>query len=66
VLGWSVAWPDEHGVVASLASWSGQYFEQGERICAMWLLTRSAVVSDMWEATEVGQDVFTRRASGSG
>lgn len=63
-LGWTVAWRNEHNDAASVTSWNGQYLEDGgERICATWLLT-SATVSDAWESTAVGKDVFTRGAPG--
>ncbi|WP_369221174.1 avidin/streptavidin family protein [Streptomyces sp. R39] len=62
-LGWTVAWRNERTDAESVTSWSGQYHEDGEeRICAAWLLTVSAIAANTWEATAVGQDVFTRRA----
>ncbi|MFI1566524.1 avidin/streptavidin family protein [Streptomyces sp. NPDC020490] len=60
-LGWTVAWHNERSDAASVTSWSGQYHKEGgERICATWLLTASANPANTWEATAVGQDVFTR------
>ncbi|MFJ1706676.1 avidin/streptavidin family protein [Kitasatospora sp. NPDC088346] len=61
-VGWTVVWQNEQGDAACVTSWSGQYFEASERICASWLLTTSTSPNDMWEATTVGQDVFTRQA----
>ncbi|MEV5845342.1 avidin/streptavidin family protein [Streptomyces sp. NPDC051985] len=61
-LGWTVAWRNERTDAESVTSWSGQYHEDGEeRICATWLLTVSASAANTWEATAVGQDVFSRR-----
>jgi hypothetical protein len=60
-LGWTVAWRNGRTDAGSVTSWSGQYYEDGgERICATWLLTASATAANTWEATAVGQDVFTR------
>ncbi|MCI3278295.1 avidin/streptavidin family protein [Streptomyces cylindrosporus] len=61
-LGWTVAWHNGRTDAGSVTCWNGQYHEDGgERICATWLLTASAVAADTWEATAVGQDTFTRR-----
>jgi hypothetical protein len=61
-LGWTVAWRNGRTDAGSVTSWSGQYYEDGgERICATWLLTASATAANTWEATAVGQDVYTRR-----
>jgi hypothetical protein len=59
-VGWTVAWRNEHGNVGSVTSWSGQFFADPDRIFTTWLLTRSAT-AEAWEATVVGQDVFTRQ-----
>ncbi|WP_405909909.1 avidin/streptavidin family protein [Streptomyces sp. NBC_00828] len=60
-LGWTVAWRNEQTDASSVTSWNGQYYEEGGgRICVTWLLTASASASNAWEATAVGQDVFTR------
>ncbi|WP_354638392.1 avidin/streptavidin family protein [Kitasatospora camelliae] len=60
---WAVAWQNEGGNAGSVTSWSGQYHADGpERIFATWLLTRPTPLSDTWESTTVGQDVFTREA----
>ncbi|MFE7857956.1 avidin/streptavidin family protein [Streptomyces sp. NPDC057403] len=62
-LGWTVAWRNGRTDAGSVTSWSGQYYDDGdERICATWLLTASAAAANTWEATAVGQDVFTREA----
>ncbi|MEV4612461.1 avidin/streptavidin family protein [Kitasatospora sp. NPDC049258] len=60
-VGWTVAWHNQETDEGSVTSWSGQYFEREQRIAAMWLLTRPASTADAWEATMVGQDVFTRQ-----
>ncbi|MEV0738288.1 avidin/streptavidin family protein [Streptomyces sp. NPDC050549] len=60
-LGWTVVWRNGRTDAGSVTSWSGQYYDDGpERICATWLLTASATAANTWEATAVGQDVFTR------
>jgi len=60
-LGWTVAWRNGRTDAGSVTSWSGQYYDDGgERICATWLLTASTTAANTWEATAVGQDVFTR------
>ncbi|MFB7667733.1 avidin/streptavidin family protein [Kitasatospora sp. NPDC056138] len=59
-VGWTVAWHNQQSAPDSVTSWSGQYFEDRERIFATWLLTRPSQAPDVWEATTVGQDVFTR------
>ncbi|MDH6126357.1 avidin/streptavidin family protein [Kitasatospora sp. GP82] len=59
-VGWTVAWHNQQSDAGSVTSWTGQYFENEERILATWLLTRPATAADVWEATTVGQDVFTR------
>jgi hypothetical protein len=60
-LGWTVAWRNEDNNADSVTSWNGLYQGDGEeRILATWLLTRSATAPNVWEATAVGQDVFTR------
>jgi hypothetical protein len=65
-VGWTVAWHNRQRDPDSVTSWSGQYFEDRERIFATWLLTRPSSAADVWEATAVGQDVFTReRPAGS-
>ncbi|MCL6670152.1 MULTISPECIES: avidin/streptavidin family protein [Streptomyces] len=62
-LGWTVAWRNGRTDAGSVTSWSGQYYDDGdERICATWLLTASAAAANTWEATAVGQDVFTRES----
>ncbi|EHR51126.1 avidin family protein [Saccharomonospora marina XMU15] len=62
VLGWTIAWHNDRGSADSVTSWSGQYLAQDpERILTTWLLSRSAEPDEVWEATVVGQDVFTRR-----
>ncbi|MEU5893700.1 avidin/streptavidin family protein [Streptomyces sp. NPDC047461] len=61
-LGWTVAWRNERNDAGSVTNWNGQYYEDGtgpEHICATWLLTASATAANVWEATAVGQDVFT-------
>ncbi|GAA2148935.1 hypothetical protein GCM10009760_41580 [Kitasatospora kazusensis] len=65
-LGWTVAWDNQQTDEGSVTSWSGQYFEQEERIYAGWLLTRAASAADAWESTVVGQDVFTREQPAAG
>ncbi|MDN3029192.1 avidin/streptavidin family protein [Streptomyces sp. S.PB5] len=61
-LGWTVAWRNARSDAGSVTSWNGQY-QNGdtgpERIRATWLLTASATTAEVWEATAVGQDVFT-------
>jgi hypothetical protein len=60
-LGWTVAWHNGQSDAGSVTSWNGQYHKNGrERIRATWLLTASANPGNTWEATAVGQDVFTR------
>ncbi|MFI6402294.1 avidin/streptavidin family protein [Streptomyces sp. NPDC050548] len=60
-LGWTVAWRNGRTDAGSVTSWNGQYHEDGgERIYVTWLLTASAIAANAWEATAVGQDVFTR------
>lgn len=60
-LGWTVAWHNGRTDAESVTSWNGQYYEDGgERINVTWLLTASAIAANTWEATAVGQDVFTR------
>ncbi|MEU6538510.1 avidin/streptavidin family protein [Streptomyces sp. NPDC047000] len=66
-VGWTVAWHNAGTDAGSVTSWSGQYYGDGdggggERICVTWLLTASANAANTWEATAVGQDVFTRTA----
>lgn len=67
-VGWTVAWHNARTDAGSVTSWSGQYYGNGdgggdgERICVTWLLTASANSANTWEATAVGQDVFTRTA----
>ncbi|GAA1248493.1 hypothetical protein GCM10009665_44240 [Kitasatospora nipponensis] len=65
-VGWIVVWHNEQSDAACVTSWSGQYFEAGERIDATWLLTTSSSPADGWEATTVGQDVFTRQSPTAG
>ncbi|MFI6654989.1 avidin/streptavidin family protein [Streptomyces sp. NPDC050523] len=61
-LGWTVAWRNGKTDACSVTSWSGQYYaDDGERLCVTWLLTASAIAANTWEATAVGQDVFTRQ-----
>ncbi|GAA2269403.1 MULTISPECIES: avidin/streptavidin family protein [Kitasatospora] len=64
-VGWTVAWHNRQRDPDSVTSWSGQYFEREERIFATWLLTRPSGPADVWEATTVGQDVFTRQRPGA-
>ncbi|HEV7645488.1 MAG TPA: avidin/streptavidin family protein [Pyrinomonadaceae bacterium] len=62
-LGWAVAWNNAYfGSSHSSTSWSGQYqtVAGSEEIIAFWLLTTEVQQQDNWEATQVGQDVFTR------
>jgi hypothetical protein len=64
-VGWTVAWHNDRTDAGSVTSWSGQYYGgdgEAERICVTWLLTASANPANTWEATAVGQDVFTRTA----
>jgi avidin family protein len=64
-LGWTVAWHNERHDADSVTSWNGLYQDDGsgagERICATWLLTTAATAAEAWDATTVGQDVFTRQ-----
>lgn len=61
-LGWSVAWTNAYSNAHSVTSWSGQYqtIDGQEEIVAFWLLTNEMPEDQDWEATVVGQDVFTR------
>jgi len=61
-LGWTVVRRNGRTDAESVTSWSGQYYydDGQERICATWLLMASATAAKTWEATAVGQDVFTR------
>lgn len=63
-VGWTVAWRNERHDADSVTSWNGQYHEAAgeERISTTWLLTTASALPDAWDATTVGQDVFTRRA----
>lgn len=65
-VGWVVAWTNSaHGSSHSVTSWSGQLQTssdgQDEEIVAFWLLTSEQIPQNDWSATNVGQDVFTRR-----
>jgi hypothetical protein len=61
-LGWVVAWNNAYLNSHSATSWSGQYqtVNGNEEIVAFWLLTSEQPEQNDWEATLVGQDVFTR------
>ncbi len=62
VLGWAVAWTNAYQNAHSVTAWSGQYqtIDGEEEIVAFWLLTSEMPEQDDWEATLIGQDVFTR------
>ncbi|MDT4895247.1 MAG: hypothetical protein QOH25_324 [Acidobacteriota bacterium] len=62
VLGWAVAWTNAYQKAHSVTTWSGQYqtIDNQEEIIAFWLLTNETQEAQDWEATNVGQDVFTR------
>ena len=63
-LGWTVAWRNESHDADSVTSWNGQYHHDGdgeERISTTWLLATAATAPDAWDATAVGQDVFSRQ-----
>ncbi|KIY64377.1 structural origins of high-affinity biotin binding To Streptavidin [Cylindrobasidium torrendii FP15055 ss-10] len=61
-LGWTVNYRNEkHGNSHSTATWSGQYFGGAQEvIITQWLLTRSTKPQDVWESTNIGNDIFTR------
>jgi hypothetical protein len=59
-LGWTVAWRNDDNDAGCVTSWNGLYYDDAEQIRATWLLTASATQPNAWEATSVGQDVFTR------
>ena len=62
VLGWAVAWNNGYQNAHSVTAWSGQYqtIDDQEEIIAFWLLTNETPEQQDWEATRIGQDVFTR------
>ncbi len=61
-VGWTVLWNNQLGNKQSLTSWAGQYqLSDGiEEIYTFWLLVRELEHAEDWEATNVGQDTFTR------
>jgi len=60
-VGWVVTYRNRKLNAHSTATWSGQYFSDGdERILTHWLLTSSTAPSSVWRSTNVGQDTFTR------
>ncbi|WP_394827215.1 avidin/streptavidin family protein [Pendulispora albinea] len=61
-VGWTVVWTNTYGTSHSVTTWSGQYQSIGgeEEIVTFWLLTTEASPGSDWEATNVGQDTFTR------
>eukprot|EP00118_Oscarella_pearsei_P024433 m.306066 g.306066 ORF g.306066 m.306066 type:complete len:161 (+) comp40934_c0_seq1:46-528(+) len=63
-LGWTVTWTNEHLRANSTTTWSAIYYpaalRQQEQIQSTWLLTTSKALSDVWETTLVGKDVFQK------
>ena len=61
-VGWSVVWTNSYGSSHSVTTWSGQYQSSGgqEEIGTFWLLTSEQMPQNDWEATNIGQDTFTR------
>ncbi len=62
---WAVTWVNSYGNAHSTTAWAGQYQidESGaEEISAFWFLVSEMAPQDDWQATKVGQDIFTRLA----
>lgn len=61
-VGWTVVWTNDFGTSHSVTTWSGQYqVVQGEeQILTFWLLTSEQLPNNDWQATNIGQDTFTR------
>ena len=61
-LGWAVTYIyDKDSLhIHSTATWSGQFFDDDQKIITQWLLTRSTKKGDIWSSTTVGNDTFTR------
>lgn len=59
-LAWSVTWTNSHEASNSSSSWSGVLLNN--TIYATWLLTTHVdSAADVWTATRVGTNVFTRQ-----
>lgn len=62
-LGFVVVWNNDVQKNAhSVTTWSGQYqvIHGQEMLTTLWLLTSETEASQNWQATNVGEDVFTR------
>ncbi|MGW7435629.1 streptavidin [Streptomyces sp. NPDC054849] len=61
VLGWTVAWKNNHRNAHSATTWSGQYTGGSDaRINTQWLLTSGTTETNAWKSTLVGHDTFTK------
>ena len=61
-IGWVVVWQNGRKDTHAVTAWSGQVqdIEGVVHIETMWLLTNSTTDAEEWQATLVGNDVFTR------
>uniref|UniRef100_UPI0006E45D12 avidin/streptavidin family protein n=1 Tax=Hymenobacter sp. AT01-02 TaxID=1571877 RepID=UPI0006E45D12 len=61
-IGFVVVWQNEHKDSNSVTCWSGQAqtVDGVDLISTTWLLTSETDVSEFWESTLVGKDVFKR------
>jgi hypothetical protein len=60
-----VCWQNDAGNSGSCTAWSGQLqpdADGNDSIATTWLLTADTDVSDDWQSTSVGQDIFHRDA----
>jgi hypothetical protein len=56
VIGFAVRWT----AADSLATWTGRFEPDGDRITATWVLESGATPSTAWRATRLGHDEFNR------
>ncbi|APU14822.1 MULTISPECIES: avidin/streptavidin family protein [Actinoalloteichus] len=60
-LGWVVAYENTFRNAHSVATWSGQYFDEAEdRINTQWILTSSSTPANEWSSARLGHDEFSR------
>ncbi|CAC5383701.1 unnamed protein product [Mytilus coruscus] len=61
IVGFVVAWNNEaYGNSDSATSFTGTYYKDTDKIYTFWILTRYKKYTDMWENSNIGNNVFTR------
>ncbi|XP_077989523.1 streptavidin-like [Glandiceps talaboti] len=56
--GISVSWNEGE----SLTSWTGQWFDGGNKLRAMWILTAENSPGEYWGSNLIGEDIFLKTA----